>query len=135
MATFLLDASVVIDVLNNKRGRPAVLRSLLEAGHVPGCCPINITEIYAGMRPREEAATELFLDSLAFFPLTPAAARLAGELKRDYARTGRTLNLGDVMIAAVALREGLTLLTDNVKDFPMPELLLYPLPAGGDVRG
>jgi hypothetical protein len=29
---------------------------------------------------------------------------------------------------AVALTHGLTLLTDNRKDFPMPELALYALP-------
>jgi predicted nucleic acid-binding protein len=34
----------------------------------------------------------------------------------------------DVTIAAVALTHGLTLLTDNRKDFPMPELALYSLP-------
>jgi predicted nucleic acid-binding protein len=34
----------------------------------------------------------------------------------------------DVTVAAVALTHGLTLLTDNRKDFPMPELALYSLP-------
>jgi hypothetical protein len=57
MATFLLDTSVIIDALNNKRNRPAGLLELLEAGHILGCCPINVTEVYAGMRPRGEAAT------------------------------------------------------------------------------
>jgi hypothetical protein len=70
---------------------------------------------------------ELFA-SLQDFPISPPAARLAGELKRDYARKGATLNLGDVIIAAVAIHYELTLLTDNVKDFPMEDLLLYPLP-------
>ena len=41
---------------------------------------------------------------------------------------GTPLNLGDVIIAAVAIHDGLTLLTDNTKDFPMPNLSLYPLP-------
>jgi predicted nucleic acid-binding protein len=60
--------------------------------------------------------------------ITRAAARLAGELKRDYARKGTTLNLGDVIMAAVAIHDELTLLTDNTKDFPMADLSLYPLP-------
>jgi predicted nucleic acid-binding protein len=33
-----------------------------------------------------------------------------------------------VIIAAVAIHNGLTLLTDNVKDFPMDDLSLSPLP-------
>lgn len=128
MATFLLDTSVIIDVLNNKRGRPALLLDLVKSGHVLACCPINITEVYAGMRPKEETATEEFFASLQHVPIAPSAARLAGELKRDYARKGTTLNLGDVIIAAVAIHNKLTLLTDNTKDFPMAGLSLYPLP-------
>jgi predicted nucleic acid-binding protein len=61
-------------------------------------------------------------------PITRAAARLAGELKRDYARKGTALNLGDIIMAAVAIHDELTLLTDNTKDFPMADLSLYPLP-------
>jgi predicted nucleic acid-binding protein len=95
---------------------------------VLACCPINITEIYAGLRPKEEAATEDFFASLQHFPITPPAARMAGGFKRDYARKGVTLNLGDVIIAAVAIHYELTLLTDNVKDFPMENLSLQPLP-------
>src|ERR1035438_8110908 len=103
MATFLLDTCVIIDALNNKRHRRALLLDLVKSGHVLACCPINITEVYAGMRPKEEAATEGFLSSLQHVPIAPAAARLAGELKRDHARKGTTLNLGDVIIAAVAV--------------------------------
>jgi predicted nucleic acid-binding protein len=128
--TFLLDTSVIIDALNNKRGRPALLLELLAEGHLLACCPINVTEVYVGLRLREEAATETFLSSLEYVPITVEAARLAGELKREFARKGTTLNLGDVIIAAVAVYNDLTLLTDNVKDFPMKDLTLYPLPKG-----
>ena len=128
MATFLLDTSVIIDTLNNRRGRPAFLLDRVKAGHVLACCPINITEVYAGMRPKEEAATEELFASLQHFPIAPPAARLAGELKRGFAKKRITLNLGGVIIAAVAMHYELTLLTDNVKDFPMKELSLRPLP-------
>jgi predicted nucleic acid-binding protein len=128
MATFLLDTCVIIDALNDKRGRPALLLDLVKSGHLLVCCPINITEVYAGMRPKEETATEEFFASLQHVPIAPSAARLAGELKRDYALKGTTLNLGDVIIAAVAIHNKLTLLTDNTKDFPMADLSLYPLP-------
>src|ERR1700693_1669864 len=107
MATFLLDTSVIIDVLNNKRDRPALLRELLKAGHLLACCPINLTEVYAGMWAKEEADTEVCLASLQYYPSTRPAARLAGLLKRDYSRRGVTLNLGDVTIAAVGIHHQL----------------------------
>ena len=128
MATFLLDTSVIVDALNNKRGRVALLVQMLKEGHLLACCPINLTEVYAGMRPKEETTTEAFLASLRFYEINAPAARLAGLLKRDYARKGKTLNLGDVMIAGVAIQHHLTLLTDNLKDFPMEDLSLYPWP-------
>jgi predicted nucleic acid-binding protein len=126
--TYLLDTSVIIDALNNKRGRRDLLLSLAKQGHLLACCPINVTEIYAGMRPKEEEATEEFLHSLEYYHITWPVARLAGLLKRDYARNGTTLTVADAIIAAVALVHELTLVTDNVKDFPMKDLLLYPLP-------
>src|ERR1035437_5120056 len=113
MVTCLLDTCVIIDALNNKRGRPALLLDLVKSVHVLACCPINITEVYSGMRPKEETATEEFFASLQHVPIAPSAARLAGELKRDYARKGTTLNLGDVIIGAVAIHNKLTLLTGN----------------------
>jgi predicted nucleic acid-binding protein len=130
MATLLLDTSVIIDALNGKRGRVALLLDLVKSGHILACCPINITEVYAGVRPKEEAATEEFFASLHHFPIAPPAARLAGELRREYARKGVTLNLGDAIIAAVAIHYELILLTDNTRHFPMPDLSLYPLPKG-----
>jgi predicted nucleic acid-binding protein len=57
-------------------------------------------------------------------------ARLAGELKRDYSRKGVTLATTDVTIAAVALYHRLTLITDNLKHYPMKDLDMYPLPKG-----
>lgn len=128
MGTYLLDTSVIIDALNNKRGRRELLLGLVRQGHLLACCPINITEVYAGMRPKEEAATEEFLRSLEYYHLTWPVARLAGLLKRDYSRKGTTITMADATIAAVALVHELMLMTDNVKDFPMKELTLYPLP-------
>jgi predicted nucleic acid-binding protein len=118
---------VIIDALNNKRGRRELLLSLVRQGHLLACCPINVTEIYAGMRPKEESATEDFLGSLEYYHLTWPVARTAGLLKRDLARKGTTVSVADATIAAVAIVHELSLMTDNVKDFPMKELTLFPL--------
>lgn len=128
MATYLLDTGVIIDALNDKRGRRDLLLSLVKKGHLLACCPINVTEVYAGMRAKEEEATETFLTSLEYYHLAWPVARLAGLLKRDHSRKGQTLTLADATIAAVALIHDLTLMTDNVKDFPIKDLSLYPFP-------
>jgi predicted nucleic acid-binding protein len=128
MATFLLDTSVIVDALNEKKNRRVFLRELVSAGHVLACCPINVSEVYAGIRPKEEAKTEALLRSLEYYPITFSVAEMAGLLKRDYSKKGKSLSLPDTTIAAVAIHNQLALITDNTKDFPMNELLLYPLP-------
>jgi tRNA(fMet)-specific endonuclease VapC len=128
MATFLLDTSVIIDAINEKKNRRLFLRELVLAGHVLACCPINVSEIYAGVRPKEETQTHALLHSLEYFPITFPVAEMAGLLKRDYGKKGKNLSLTDTIIAAVAIHNQLPLITDNTKDFPMKELHLYPLP-------
>lgn len=128
MAIYLLDTSVLIDTINEKRGRRQLLVSLLEAGDTLGCSVVTIGEIYAGMRPRESAMTQLLLDELEHYGIDANLARHAGLLKNEWARKGQTLSLNDMLIAATALAYNLPLMTDNRKDFPMPQLSLYPLP-------
>ena len=128
MATYLLDSSVIIDALNGKRGRHLLLEELLQHRHLLACCSVNITEVYMGMKRPEETRTEEFLRSLEYYSVTWEIARRAGLLRRDYARRGITLALGDAAIAAIALTHRLPLLTDNVRHYPMKELEIYPLP-------
>lgn len=128
MAIYLLDTSVIIDALNQKRGRWQLLGSLVEAGDTLACSVITLTEIYAGVRPKELALTEQFLDGMEHYQLDSRLARDAGLLKNEWARQGRTLGVVDLIIAATALAHNLVLMTDNRKDFPMTKLALYPLP-------
>jgi len=128
MPTYLLDTTVIIDVLNGKRNRNLLLKEFLNQGHLLACCPINVTEVYAGMRPTEEAATDALLQSLEYYGVTWDIARQAGLLRRDYARKGVTIALADATIAAVVLSHQLILVTDNAKHFPIKGLQLYPLP-------
>jgi predicted nucleic acid-binding protein len=125
MATYLLDTSVIVDVLNGRNGRAQLLEDLLQQGHLLGCCSINVTEVYAGLRPKEETRTQALLESLDYLEVTWDTARQAGLLKRDHAKKGVTLALTDATIAAIAMSHGCTLITDNMKDFPMKELNLY----------
>ena len=127
MATYLLDTNIIIDAVNGKKGRNASLIGLAEEGHTLACCPVNVAEVYAGLRPKEEARTAALLQSLQFFPITFPVAELAGRLKCDHARKGKTLSISDTMIAAVALHYRLTLITDNAKEFPMADLAFHSL--------
>jgi tRNA(fMet)-specific endonuclease VapC len=131
MAIFLLDTTVIVDAINGKRDRNQLLDELLAQRNLLSCCSINVTEVYAGMRPREAKVTEAFLWSLKFYEVTWDIARRAGELKNEWAKKGQTIAVPDITIAAVVLANGLTLVTDNRKHFPMRELQLLSLPERG----
>ena len=126
--TILLDSSVLIDVLRERRGRRELLTQWLHEGHILACCAVNITELHAGMRKGEEGITARLFDGLDYIEIPPAAARRAGDLLREWRRRGRTLSLPDAMIGAMAVELGLALATDNRKDFPMAELRFMPVP-------
>ena len=124
----LLDTSILIDVLRLKNQRSEWLARLVREGHTLSTTTLNIAEIYAGMRPTEERGTEALLGGLEVYELSGTSARMAGKMKNTWARKGRTLTLADMIVAAIVIERGCALLTDNRKDFPMPEVQLYPLP-------
>jgi predicted nucleic acid-binding protein len=126
--TILLDTNILIDVLSNRRGRPQLLKQLASQKHSLACCSTGIAGLYAGLRAEHRPDAEELISDLLFVPVTVEAAKLAGMFKHRYARQGIALSVMDTTIAAVAVTHDLTLLTDNAKDFPMPEIKLYPLP-------
>jgi predicted nucleic acid-binding protein len=127
MTRFLLDSTFIIDVLNSRRNRETVMRELIADQHELACCPINVTEIYTGLRETERAKTEALLRSLELIPISFEAGRLAGELLKTGKQNGKTYSVPDMIIAAVCMTEALTLITDNKKDFEMAGLKLHPL--------
>ena len=64
MALILLDSSVIFDHLNGRFGRAQFLERLIDQGHILACCPVNFTEVYAGLRPGQEEKTAAFMDSI-----------------------------------------------------------------------
>lgn len=127
MSPFLLDTNIIVNVLRHREDTHLLIEALLSQGQPLASCPVTITEVYAGMRPHEEKATRAFMKSLVFLPVSAEIAEQAGYLKRRYARRGKALSFQDATIAALSIAYGCTLVTENIKDFPMPELQRYPL--------
>lgn len=91
-----------------------------------GVCGVVVTEFFAGLRPDQRLGWASFTERLAFWDVTPQIAIQAGVYRYIYARRGTTLATTDALIAAIAVSVGATLVTGNVKDFPMTELSLLP---------
>jgi predicted nucleic acid-binding protein len=124
----LLDTTVLVDVLRGLKNRRAVLDELLEMAHRLTTSTMCVAEIHAGMRAGEEIQTQRFLNSIPCYPITQTIAIRAGKMKCEWSRKGKTLSLADMLIASTAMEHGLTLMTDNHKDFSMLDVSLHSLP-------
>lgn len=121
-ATHLLDTSTIIDILRGREEVVALVEELASFGVRFGITCVNVAEIFAGMKKPEEETTRTYIDSFSYIDIDRETAELAGTLFRNYRTKGKTLSVTDTLIAACCLKNNLTLITANVKHFPMPEL-------------
>jgi len=119
-ARYLLDTNICIYVINNRP--PAVLARFI--AHEPeglGVSTITVSELYWGVHKsgsaRNLAALEKFLSPLTVFDYNLAAAQRYGELRAHLERQGTPIGPLDQQIAAHALALGITLVTNNLREF------------------
>jgi tRNA(fMet)-specific endonuclease VapC len=132
MAKVLLDTDILSEILKGKNAAVTAKASayLAEHGRVTTTA-VTVAEIVYGLRRvgREDRVT-LFEASLAdaeVLPFDDAAARLAGRINADLERAGRVIGLPDVMIAAIALRNSLPVVTGNISHFEQVRAARYDL--------
>lgn len=122
----LLDTTVLIDIL---RGSSGAIDRVRRLGTQPLVSAISIEEVRAGMRDHERDRTFALLDMLRIVPVGREEALLSGTWRREFAAVGRSLPRSDALIAACAVTQGASVATANVKDFPMPELVVEHWPS------
>ena len=118
---YLLDTNTCIYVI--KRSPPQVYKRLrkLRIGEV-GISAITFCELQYGVtnssKPEDNqlALTE-FLAPLEVLDFPSAAAVTFGEIRSRLKRAGTPIGSYDLLIAAHALEQGLTLVTNNLKEF------------------
>ncbi len=125
MTTFLIDSDVLADFFQKRPYALQLVERLSQAGNL-AISLLTVSELRAGWTKHQAT---FFLPQLYAltkpFGLTESIAELAGELRYAYKTKGVSLPTVDTLIAATALVNGHTLVTRNIKDYPMSELMLY----------
>ncbi len=107
-----LDSDVLIALLNNDGGTKHLLESLDADFYTT---TINTFEIWYG-RKESETVFEL-LDWLHGLDLDDMSAKLAGDILRDLKKRGAIIDIRDMFIAAICIKNDIELLTYNKKHF------------------
>ena len=123
---YLLDTTAMIDISKGIEPISTMIQGWLAGSNEVGICGVVVAEFFAGIQLAERARWVSFIDRLTFWDVTRWIAIQAGIYRYRYARLGTKLSTPDTLIAAVAVNVGATLVTRNVKDFPMNELSLLP---------
>lgn len=127
MSRYLADTSALIDYSKGHEPVRSRLQGLIDAGDEVAVCAVNVTEFYSGLPPTSYPIWNLFFAALPYWPISRNAAIRAGQFRYAYARQGQPLSTMDSLVAAVAEERGATIITRNVKDFPMPEVSVISL--------
>jgi predicted nucleic acid-binding protein len=119
---YLLDTTVLIDASHYREPAFSWLADALGQPDEIGVCAVVIAEFFAGLRPDERPRWAAFVGRLTYWATTREMAQQAGIYQYEYARLGRAILTPDALIAATAAAVRATLVTDNARDFPMPDV-------------
>lgn len=118
--TYLLDTDTCIAVL---RHRPGMVQRLINVA--PTDCAVSMVtvyELFCGVEKAQDPATEhqkvaRFISATIELPLDRDAAKHAARIRADLERQGQPIGPYDLLIAGQALASGLTLVTNNRREF------------------
>jgi len=125
---YMLDTNICIYLIKQKP--PTLLARLRQAGVDQVCLSaITLAELSYGVekstrQEQNRLALRLFLVPLEISPFPPRAALLYGKIRADLERKGTVIGAYDMLIAAHALTEGFTLVTNNTGEFARIDGLL-----------
>lgn len=121
----MIDTDIVIWILRKKPDIKAKFdQAVTDVEGKVYVTPIQVAEIYAGLRESERVETTEFFRALHHLRLDESIGQQAGEFLRQYQKS-HNITLADAMIAAACLAHHFTLWTLNRKHYPMlsPEQL------------
>jgi tRNA(fMet)-specific endonuclease VapC len=125
---YLLDTNSCIKFLN---GRSDSVRRHLEARRpqdVALCSVVKAELLYGAIKSARKAENidrlRSFFQKFSSFPFDDAAAEVYGAVRARLERTGTVIGSNDLLIAAIALARGATLVSHNTREFSRIEELL-----------
>jgi tRNA(fMet)-specific endonuclease VapC len=119
---YLLDTNACIRLLNRDRSSLVAQRLAMVKPSQVRLCTVVTYELYYGafksqQQERNLGLLDRFCQQFMSLDFDPRAARLAGEIRAMLEGRGEPIGQNDLKIAAIAVVNGCTLVTHNVREF------------------
>lgn len=124
---YLLDTDTLIDYMADRGDARERIDAMIEAGDDVALCAVTIAEIYTGLTDKKRATWDSWLQALSYWQISFNVAVQAGIYRKTASESGRTLSVSDSLLAALAHERGATLVTSNIKDYPMKDVRVLSL--------
>jgi hypothetical protein len=117
----VVDTDVLIWILRlNKSLVERFKAAIVETNGYLFITPVQVAEIYSGMRLKEKIKIETFIESLNVLDIDKRMGKLAGEFLHDYGKS-HSVTMADALVGAAAKANVFKLWTMNRKHYPMFE--------------
>ena len=123
MQTVLIDTDIAIDFLRGALKAKELIVPLWKK-NMGFLSLLSVYELYAGMHPKEQEATDHFIRACQIEPLTLSIAERASKNYQLYRKQGITLTSIDCLIWATAKVNHHKIATRNVRHYPDAAILL-----------
>jgi predicted nucleic acid-binding protein len=117
----LIDSDILIDHLRKEKSALDYIQQEIDDGSPLFISVISRIEILSGARKGEDETIRSLFDILTSVDVDLAIADGAGEYLMRF-RKSHALSIGDAVIAATAKEMRMTLVTRNIKHYPMKDV-------------
>lgn len=115
----IIDTDILVWILRGKTEIKDQFEKLNKETHgLLYITPIQISEIYSGVREEEKDVTDIFLDSFEVVSITKEMGKIAGIYINRYKKS-HGVTIADALIASAVNSFGYSLWTMNTKHYPM----------------
>ncbi len=118
---YLLDTNILLEAFWGKEPAARLVKNWITEGKIT-LCPIPVAEILSKATEEESEKIKILVRKFGVLPIDEKVAEIAGNYRFEFSRKTKKVYLLDCFMAAVAKKNNLTLLTHNVKDYPMKDI-------------
>ncbi|MDP2846190.1 MAG: type II toxin-antitoxin system VapC family toxin [Candidatus Methanoperedens sp.] len=124
----VVDSDILIDLLREKDDAVKKIKEL-EKNEDLATTDINVFELYFGAynsnkKDKNLSSTRGLLKNMTLLHTTEEAMEIGGRIYSDMKAKGKSIDIRDVLIAAITLQNGASLLTRNREHFERIEELV-----------